>query len=102
MFSLCEATKMVSSQAPLWRSLNCSRARRDAGAWVRAGWLVSGQSLFRSAQPRKLCVEDGNGFGGGFPGCHPWRDGFASRRHKGPAGSLVAGMSSATTRSQAA
>jgi hypothetical protein len=85
MFSLCEATKMVSSQAPLWRSLNCSRARRDAGAWVRAWWLVSGQSLFRSAQPRKLCVEDGNGFGGGFPGHSqariPWGRGCGGRRH---------------------
>jgi hypothetical protein len=28
--------------------------------------LVPRMSLFRAAQPRKLCVQDGDGFGGGF------------------------------------
>jgi hypothetical protein len=33
---------------------------------ARTWRLVPGKSLFRTPQPRKLCVEDGDGFGGGF------------------------------------
>jgi hypothetical protein len=39
------------------------RRRGAAGTDVDAG---SRKSLFRTAQPRKLCVEEGDGFGGGF------------------------------------
>jgi hypothetical protein len=93
---------MVSSQPSFWRSFNCSPARQDAGAWVRARGLVSGQSLFRSAQPGKACVKDGDAFRGSCRGRRTWRDGFGWRRKKGAPGPLVATVRSAAPRSQAA
>src|SRR5205823_10391381 len=66
------------------------------------GWLAPGASLFRAEQPRKLCVQDGDGFGGGFPGHQAERDGGEGREHAGTPGPLVAGVGSAAARSQAA
>jgi len=70
----------------------------------RAGMLrlVPGRSLFRTAQPRKLCVEDGDGFGGGFASRRGWWDGLRQRGRLGAPKSLVAAEGSAAPRSQAA
>jgi hypothetical protein len=60
------------------------------------------ESLFGTAQPRKLGVEEGAGLGGGFARRHPWRDGRGRRGHLGTAISLVAAVGSAAPCSQEA
>src|ERR1035441_2120812 len=89
-------------------------ASRRASRHQRAGRLAPGASLFGTAQPRKLCVQDGDGLGGGFPG-RPgeWgggggggrgggREGGERRGQAGAPGPLVAGVGSAAARSQSA
>jgi hypothetical protein len=64
--------------------------------------LVPGKSLFCTAQPRKLGVEEGTGLGGGFARRHPSWHGRGRRGHLGAAISLVAAVGSAATCSQEA
>ena len=64
--------------------------------------LASGKLLFRSAQPRKLCVQNADSFGGGFPRYRAWRHGFGRWWHQGAAGSLVAAVGLAAAGAQAA
>jgi hypothetical protein len=47
-------------------SLAATHLCNDAVQQTRTWRLVPGKALFRTAQPRKLCVEDSDGFGGGF------------------------------------
>src|ERR1035441_6624239 len=96
--------------APLAASRRCEFSRRNAlqsrlptvRRRQRAGRLAPGGPLSRTAQPRKLGVQDGDGFGGGFPGCQAERDRGEGRGHAGPPGPLVAGIGSAAARSQSA
>src|ERR1039458_3278910 len=68
--------------APLAASRRCEFSRRNAlqsrlptvRRRQRAGRLAPGGPLSRTAQPRKLGVQDGDGLGGGFPGCQAERD----------------------------
>jgi hypothetical protein len=97
MVSLLKLTKNGQAHgAALGPHSPCSTARSD---WRRSG---RGKSLFRTAQPRKACVEDSDAFRGSFPGCHAWRDNFGWRRDKCAPSALVAAVCSAATRSEAA
>src|ERR1700684_3186844 len=64
--------------------------------------LVPGKSPFRTAQPRKLGVEEGTGLGSGFARRYPSSDGRGRRGHLGAAISLVAAVGSAAPCSQQA
>lgn len=63
---------------------------------------VPGNGLFRARQPRKLCVQNVNGFGGGFPRYRAWRHGWARCRHPRAAGALIAAVGPAAAGTQAA
>ena len=57
---------------------------------------------FRTQQPGKPDIESGDSFGSGLLGCRAKRDGGRCRRQQGAAGSLVASVSFAAERSDAA
>jgi hypothetical protein len=94
MVSLSEAPKIVRFTGAVRGVRSPVHAPGRTAAWAR--------SLFRTSQPRKACVEDGDAFCGGWRGCRAWRDGFGWRREKCTQSPLVAAVRSAATRSQAA
>ena len=59
-------------------------------------------SLFGTAQPRKLRVQNVDGCGGGFPPYRRCRNGFGRYRYQGAASSLVAAVSPAAASTEAA
>ena len=62
---------------------------------------VPGNGLFRTRQPRKRCVQNVNGLGGGFPRYRAWRHGWGRCRHPRAAGALVAAVGPAAAGAQA-
>jgi hypothetical protein len=68
-------------------------------------FALRGKPLFRASKPGELCVQQGDGVGGGWPGRNAERGGLGWRRYQcdpGAADALVAPESSAATRADKA
>jgi hypothetical protein len=71
-------------------------------SWLQPAGQASPKSLFRTAEPGELGVQDVDGGGGGFPRCGACRYHCGWYRHQGAADSLVVAVGPAAAGSEAA